>query len=118
MLEKVFFEGLSKSAFASLTKSSLEVDEHLMTSAAVSKLADTGLEVIDLQSDSAFARRRLHVRDVVSHIEGMNRLARIFADVPQISCRGWQPLLSICAEPIAASASFRRTAQTKTSTTG
>ena len=45
-------------------------------------MAGTGLEVIDLQSDVAFARRHLHIRDVVSHIEGMNRLARVFVENP------------------------------------
>jgi hypothetical protein len=44
--------------------------------------ADTGLEVLDLQSDSAFAGRRLHVRDVAMQIEGMHRLARAFIENP------------------------------------
>jgi hypothetical protein len=37
----------------------------------------------ELQSDPAFARRQLHVRDVASHIEGMNRLARVFVESPK-----------------------------------
>jgi hypothetical protein len=45
-------------------------------------LADTGLEVVDLQSDPAFARRQLHIRDVAAHVEGMNRLARVFVESP------------------------------------
>jgi hypothetical protein len=39
---------------------------------------DTGLEVLDLYSDSAFAERRLHIRDVATQIEGMHRLATAF----------------------------------------
>jgi signal transduction histidine kinase len=44
--------------------------------------ADTGLEVLDLQSDASFAARRLHVRDVAMQIEGMRRLAHAFAESP------------------------------------
>jgi hypothetical protein len=44
--------------------------------------ADVGLEVIDLQSDVAFARRQLHVRDVATQVRGMHRLARAFVDDP------------------------------------
>jgi GAF domain-containing protein len=40
--------------------------------------ADTGLEVSDLHSDPAFAKRRLHIRDVATQIEGMDRLATAF----------------------------------------
>jgi hypothetical protein len=43
---------------------------------------DTGLEVIDLQSDDAFAERRLHVRDVGMQMEGMRRLAHAFVESP------------------------------------
>jgi hypothetical protein len=43
---------------------------------------DTGLEVIDLQSDPSFAERRLHERDVVIQMEGMHRVARAFVDSP------------------------------------
>lgn len=45
--------------------------------------ADTGLEVIDLQSDTAFARRRLHTRDVAAQVEGMHRLAHAFVSNPE-----------------------------------
>lgn len=82
MLERAFFNGMSKSEFASLTGSSLGMGGEQAASRAVSQLVDTGLEVIDLQTDPSFARRKLHDRDVVSHIEGMNRLARIFAENP------------------------------------
>jgi hypothetical protein len=81
MLERVFFEGSTKDAFALVTKSSMETNEAL-THSAVSKLAGTGLEVIDIESDPAFARRQLHVRDAVMHLRGMNRLARIFLENP------------------------------------
>jgi hypothetical protein len=51
-------------------------------SGALSNLADTGLEVIDLQSEPAFARRRLHSRDIATQMEGMHRLMRAFVDNP------------------------------------
>jgi signal transduction histidine kinase len=41
-----------------------------------------GLEVVDLQSDPLFAKRRLHVRDVAAQMEGMRRLARAFVERP------------------------------------
>ncbi len=43
---------------------------------------DTGLEVLELKDDLAFASRRLHVRDVASQMEGMDRLARAFVENP------------------------------------
>ncbi|MHB1937002.1 MAG: GAF domain-containing protein [Acidobacteriaceae bacterium] len=82
MLERALFPVTTEPAFASMAKSPLKTNEHPVMSEAVSRLAGTGLEVIDLQSDPAFARRQLHVRDVVSHIEGMNRLARVFVESP------------------------------------
>jgi hypothetical protein len=51
-------------------------------SVAAFNLADTGLEVLDLQSDPLFAQRRLHIRDVAMQIEGMHRLARAFVTSP------------------------------------
>jgi len=51
-------------------------------SEAILRLADTGLEVVDIQLDPAFARRRIHQRDFVSDIAGMNRLARVFLQSP------------------------------------
>ncbi len=50
--------------------------------AVASTSTDTGLEVIDLQSDPSFAERRLHERDVVIQMEGMYRVARAFVDSP------------------------------------
>ena len=44
--------------------------------------ADSGLEVIDLQSDLAFNKRPLRVRDFATQIEGMDRLARVFVERP------------------------------------
>ena len=44
--------------------------------------ADTGLEVIDIREDAAFASRRFHVRDVVAQMEGMQRLARALVESP------------------------------------
>jgi hypothetical protein len=44
--------------------------------------ANTGLEVWDLEMDTAFAKRQLHRRDVAMQIEGMHRLARAFVTSP------------------------------------
>jgi DNA-directed RNA polymerase specialized sigma24 family protein len=81
MLERAFFHGTIQSE-TSVTRSPLETDEQPVTGGVVAQLADTGLEVVDLRSDPAFARRQLHVRDVASHIEGMDRLARVFVESP------------------------------------
>jgi DNA-directed RNA polymerase specialized sigma24 family protein len=81
MLERALFNGTTQSEIY-LTSSPLETKAQLVTGGAVSQLDDNGLEVSDLQSDPAFARRRLHVRDVASHVEGMNRLARVFVESP------------------------------------
>jgi hypothetical protein len=43
---------------------------------------ETGLEVLDLQSDPEFAARRLHTRNVATQMEGMHRLARAFVENP------------------------------------
>jgi hypothetical protein len=51
-------------------------------STVVSNPVDTGLEVLDLRSDPAFAARRLHVRNVVMQMEGMHRLACAFVESP------------------------------------
>jgi hypothetical protein len=56
MLQRAFFNETTQSEI-SLTRSPLETDEQAVTG-VVSLLADTGLEVVDLQSDPAFARRR------------------------------------------------------------
>jgi signal transduction histidine kinase len=45
--------------------------------------ADTGLEVLDIQKDSTFAARRLHVRDVAAQMEAMQRLAHAFVENPE-----------------------------------
>lgn len=44
--------------------------------------ADTGLEVLDLESDAAFTQRRLHTRDIATQMEGMRRLAQAFVTNP------------------------------------
>jgi signal transduction histidine kinase len=44
---------------------------------------DSGLEVLDLLSDPAFVARRLHVRHVANHMEGMRRLAHAFVENPE-----------------------------------
>jgi two-component sensor histidine kinase len=45
-------------------------------------LTGTGLEVIDAQSDPAFAQRHLHDRDVAAQMAGMQRLAQAFVESP------------------------------------
>jgi DNA-directed RNA polymerase specialized sigma24 family protein len=82
MLEAAFFHGKMQSGAAGLPRSPLEIPEPGGTAEAVSHLANTGLEVVDLLSDPAFAQRQLHLRDVTTHVEGMNRLARAFAECP------------------------------------
>ena len=52
-----------------------------MTTSTVSP-ANTGLEVIDIQNDAAFAARRVHVRDVAIQMEGMRRIAHAFVEDP------------------------------------
>lgn len=49
--------------------------------------AETGLEVIDLAGDSAFAQRRLHRRDAVTQMEGVRRLANAFVERPETILR-------------------------------
>jgi hypothetical protein len=44
---------------------------------------DTGLEVIDIVSDAAFAARHVHVRDVAVQMEGMRRIAHAFVESPE-----------------------------------
>lgn len=80
-LERLFFNGSTKAAGSIVNRSSQQTNE-TVTSTAVSKLAGTGLEVIDVESEPAFARRQLHVRDSVMHLQGMNRLARVFVENP------------------------------------
>lgn len=54
-----------------------------MIGASTSITEDTGLEVIDLESEPAFAARRLHVRDVAMQMEGLQRLAHAFVERPE-----------------------------------
>ena len=46
-------------------------------------LEDTGLEVFDLRTDSAFLARRLHERDVARQMEGLQRLSRALLEEPE-----------------------------------
>jgi GAF domain len=52
-------------------------------SASPLTLADSGLEVIDIQSDAAFAARRLHVREITVQMEAMQRIAHAFVERPE-----------------------------------
>src|SRR5580693_10725658 len=60
----------------------MQYSQRLIMSTVVSNPVDTGLEVLDLRSDPAFAARRLHVRNVVMQMEGMHRLACAFVESP------------------------------------
>jgi hypothetical protein len=53
-----------------------------MTTTALTP-TDTGLEVIDIEGDPAFAARRIHVRNVATQMEGMQRIARAFVERPE-----------------------------------
>lgn len=46
-------------------------------------LESTGLDVVDIPSDLAFARRRLHQRNVATQLSGMRRLAEAFVERPE-----------------------------------
>ena len=43
----------------------------------------TGLEVLDLRTDSAFARRSLHTRDIGAQMAGLQRLSRALLEKPE-----------------------------------
>src|ERR1700722_8281987 len=45
-------------------------------------LEETGLEVLDLRSDGAFATRRLHTRDIGMQMAGLQRLSRALLKQP------------------------------------
>ena len=49
----------------------------------VRDLVDTGLEVLDLQEEPAFAQRRLHHRDIALQMEGLRRLSHVFVENPE-----------------------------------
>ncbi|MFC5862099.1 sigma factor [Acidicapsa dinghuensis] len=83
MLERTFYEATRPTTSSRSTTNSTMPGEAPSTTTAVSKLVGTGLEVIDLEADDAFARRRLHVRDSILHLQGMNRLTRTFIDGSQ-----------------------------------
>ena len=50
---------------------------------AVATAEDTGLEVLDLELEPAFALRRLHTRDTAAHLEGLRRLTAAFVESPE-----------------------------------
>ena len=77
-------------------------------STVVSNAVDTGLEVLDLASDPAFAKRRLHTRDVATQIEGMQRLARAFVDQPDTIL---QELVNAAVDLCGADSAGRRNGQ-------
>ena len=46
--------------------------------------SDTGLEVIDIEGDAAFAQRPVHVHASLEHIEALQRLAQCFLENPDM----------------------------------
>jgi two-component sensor histidine kinase len=52
-------------------------------SSSRSNLVGTGLEVVDVQADPEFAKRRLHNHDMTVQMEGMQRLTRAFVEKPE-----------------------------------
>jgi len=42
-----------------------------------------GLEVVDIRTDAAFAARKVHDRDIVTQMQGMQRLAHAFVESPE-----------------------------------
>jgi len=46
-------------------------------------LEDTGLEVLDLRGDAAFAGRKLHAPNIESQLAGLQRLARALVETPE-----------------------------------
>jgi signal transduction histidine kinase len=50
---------------------------------AIPALEETGLEVLDLTSNAAFAARQLHVRDALMQLEALQRLAQCFVERPE-----------------------------------
>ena len=48
-----------------------------------SNLENTGLEVLDLESDAAFLSRPLHTRDATAQLEGLRRIGRAFVESPE-----------------------------------
>jgi len=49
---------------------------------AASVQEDTGLEVLDLDTNTEFAARRLHTRDIAMQMEGLRRLTHSFVQSP------------------------------------
>src|ERR1700735_4369556 len=45
-------------------------------------VAETGLEVLDLRTDTAFATRNLHARDIGTQMAGLQRLSRALVEKP------------------------------------
>ena len=81
-IERVWFHDSAQAEAVGHATSPREEGEPLPMSETISQLAGSGIDVIDLAGDPAFAHRRLHARDVVAHVDGMNRLARVFAESP------------------------------------
>lgn len=92
VLEMAFFDGKTRVEIAEET--GLPVDmiggrvRHALSvlrngAGAASVSEDTGLEVLDLDTHSEFAARRLHPRDLSLQMEGLRRLTHSFVRSPE-----------------------------------
>ena len=52
-------------------------------------IKETGLEVLDLRSDPAFAARSLHQRDIETQMAGLQRLSRALLEQPDTILQDW-----------------------------
>lgn len=66
-----------------MTGSLKRCDSYDSMEESVLEFSETGLQVLDLQNDSAFLKRRLHSRDGAGQMEAMQRLAAAFVESPE-----------------------------------
>lgn len=92
MLEMAFFDGKSSAEIADETGLPVGAVASRLAGALVvlrkgaaevpSASDDTGLEVLDLDTNPEFAARRFHTRDVAMQMEGLRRLTHSFVQSP------------------------------------
>lgn len=92
VLEMAFFDGKTPGEIADETGFPVDTIVNSLGNAlsvlrggaaeAVSVAEDTGLEVLDLDTHTEFAARRLHSRDVAVQMEGLRRLTHSFVQSP------------------------------------
>jgi RNA polymerase sigma factor (sigma-70 family) len=92
VLEMAFFDGLTPAEIAEQTGFPVDtIGSKLCGAVAVLRAGvadatkvsdDTGLEVLDLDTHSEFAARRLHSHDIAMQMEGLRRLTHSFVQSP------------------------------------